>query len=528
MLASFAAVGATLAVGSLWPPALWMLVVFAPIIGLGVLDMAQSTHAIRRNFPVVGRLRYVFEAIRPEINQYFVESDLSGVPFSREKRSVAYQRAKRALATVPFGTQQDVYAPGYEWMEHSLLATQAPPSVRVRIGGSACKQPYESALLNISAMSYGSLSRAAIEALNRGAKVGGFSHNTGEGAISDYHRFGGDLVWQIGTGYFGCRTEDGRFCCESFARTASLPAVKMIEIKLSQGAKPGHGGILPAAKVTPEISRIRGVPMGSDVLSPPSHSTFSCPRTLVRFVAELRRLSGGKPVGIKLCLGRRHEFLAICRAMLEENTTVDFVTVDGGEGGTGAAPLEFSNRLGTPLADALVFVHNALVGAGLRDEVRVIASGKIVTGFDMARALALGADVCNSARAMMFALGCIQARKCNSNECPAGVATQEPSLVVGLVVPDKAARVASYQRQTVEALCELLGAAGLSDPSQLRPEHIMRRVSESNAVHYGQLHTFVQPGQFQRGELPDGYESWADVSADSFLQSPAPGVRHAA
>lgn len=523
--AAVASIGAACVV---WAPAAWMFVVVAPVIALGIADLRQSTHAIRRNFPVIGRLRYLFEAIRPEINQYFVESDLSGTPFSREMRSVAYQRAKHTLDTVAFGTQQDVYAPGYEWMEHSMLATASAAPVRVRIGGSQCSQPYDAALLNVSAMSFGSLSRAAIEALNRGAAAGGFFHNTGEGGISAHHRHGGDLVWQIGTGYFGCRTDEGTFCAEHFVDNARLEAVKMIEIKLSQGAKPGHGGILPAAKLTPEIAQIRGVPLGRDVLSPPAHSAFSTPRELVRFVARLRDLSGGKPVGIKLCLGRRHEFLAICRAMIEEDSTVDFVTVDGGEGGTGAAPLEFSNRLGTPMADALSFVHNALVGAGLRDRVRVIASGRIVTGFDMARAIALGADLCNSARAMMFALGCIQARRCNSNECPAGVATQDPSLVVGLVASDKAVRVANYQRQTVHALCELLGAAGLQRPEQLRPSHIYRRIDAARVEHFGTLFPRLAPGALLDGPAPRGFEAWAQVSADSFSPEIEPVVARTA
>lgn len=499
-----------------WPWAVWSLLLIAPLVALGVLDMRQSTHAIRRNFPLVGRGRYLLEAIRPEINQYFVESDLSGTPFNRERRSLAYQRAKRALDTVPFGTQCDVYEQGYEWLEHSMQARSAATPARVVIGGRNCDKPYSSALLNVSAMSFGSLSKAAIEALNRGAAAGGFSHNTGEGGISDHHRHGGDLVWQVGTGYFGCRTADGEFCPDRFAEAARDEQVKMIEIKLSQGAKPGHGGILPAGKVTAEIAKIRGVPMGQDVLSPACHRAFETPRGLVRFVARLRQLSGGKPVGIKLCLGRHVEFLAICKAMLAEGCPVDFVSVDGGEGGTGAAPLEFSNRLGTPLTEALAFVHNALLGAGLRDEVKIVASGKILSGFDMARVLALGADVCNAARAMMFALGCIQARRCNSNDCPAGVATQDPSLVVGLLARDKAVRVANYQQRTVHALCELVGAAGLLDATQLRAHHIWRRVDAQTVRHYGDLFPQLDSGALLDGPGPAGFESWVDASADTF------------
>ena len=393
-------------------------------------------------------------------------------------------------------------------------------ATRIRIGGPACTQPYDASMLNISAMSYGSLSRSAVLALNEGARRGGFFHNTGEGGLSPYHlQPGGDLCWQIGTGYFGCRAADGGFDPAAFAERATLPQVKLIEIKLSQGAKPGHGGILPAAKVTPEISQIRRVPMGQDVLSPPAHRAFSTPLELCAFITQLRELSGGKPIGFKLAVGKRHEFLAICKAMVQSGVAPDFITVDGGEGGTGAAPLEFSNSVGAPLTEALIFVHNALVGCGLRGQIKVIASGKIITGFDMARRLAVGADLCNSARGMMFALGCIQALRCNSNHCPTGVATQDPSLERGLVVAEKAPRVEDFQRETVDALFELLAASGLHHPDDLRPEHVHRRVSASEVRHYGEFYHFLRPGELADGRCLDGewQRLWAQARPESFL-----------
>lgn len=450
-LYTFAPVGALIGLG-----------VTATLFAVGVHDIVQAKHAILRNFPVIGHGRYLLEMIRPEINQYFIESDTDGVPFPREIRSVAYQRAKNVRDTVPFGTQHDVYAAGHEWMNHSLLAA-APPEEehRIEVGSPDCSQPYSMALLNVGAMSYGALSGAAVSALNKGALQGGFAHNTGEGGISEHHMHGGDLIWQLGTGYFGARTPEGDFDPEAFADKAKRPEVKMIEIKLSQGAKPGHGGILPAAKLTKKVAAIRGVPLGQDVLSPPTHSAFSTPLELVLFIKRLRDLSGGKPVGFKLCIGKHREFFCILKAMRATGIVPDFITIDGAEGGTGAAPLEFTNRLGTPLTEAVIFAHNALVGVGLRDQVRILASGKVVSGFDMARAIAMGADACYSARAMMFAIGCIQARRCNSNDCPTGVATQDHALERGLVVSDKATRVYQYQRNTVHALAELVGAAGL-------------------------------------------------------------------
>ncbi len=502
------------------PGVLWALAVLVPLFALGVWDLLQTRHAILRNFPVVGHGRYVLEMIRPEIVQYFIEQNHDGRPLDREQRSVIYQRAKRQLDTLPFGTQRDVYDVGYEWMDHSLHAwhidTHALP--RIRIGGPDCTQPYDAAMLNISAMSYGSLSKNAVLALNEGAREGGFFHNTGEGGLSPYHLApGGDLCWQIGTGYFGCRAADGGFDAALFAEKMALPQVKLCEIKLSQGAKPGHGGILPAKKVTAEISQIRHVPMGQDVLSPPTHRAFSTPAELCAFIAECRRLAGGKPIGFKLAIGRRHEFLAICKAMLESGVTPDFITVDGGEGGTGAAPLEFSNAVGAPLTDALIFVHNALVGCGLRDRIKLIAAGKITTGFDMVRRLAIGADLCYSARGMMVALGCIQALRCNNNHCPTGVATQDPALMRGLVVQDKAPRVANFQRETVESLMELLAAAGVEHPDDLRPDHVHRRVSPTEVRHYGELYEFLEPDVLVDGHAEGAWKTlWSMAQAASF------------
>ncbi len=479
-----------------WPPAIWSLLLIVPLILRGVADIVQTRQAIRRNYPVVGHARYLLELIRPEINQYFVESNSDGRPFSRNDRSVVYQRAKGEVDTLPFGTQQDVYATGYEWINHSLAPVHVTPEdARVRVGGPACAQPYSASLLNVSAMSYGSLSKNAVLALNGGAKIGGFAHNTGEGGLSPYHLSpGGDLIWQIGTGYFSCRHKDGRFSLDEFRARAVLPNVKMIEIKLSQGAKPGHGGILPAQKLTPEIVEIRGVEPGRDVVSPAAHSAFSTPLGLLEFVQQLREASGGKPVGFKLCIGKRHEFLGIVKAMLLSGIMPDFITVDGGEGGTGAAPLEFSDSVGTPLNEGLSFVHNALVGANVREHIRIIASGRVNTGFQIATKVALGADMCNAARAMMFALGCIQALRCNTNRCPTGVATQDPALVGGLHVGDKATRVARFHAETVKSFLEVIGAAGLHHPSALKPWFILKRVSAMEIKSYDDIYPHLEAG----------------------------------
>jgi len=507
-----------------YPQLGWLLVIIAPILILGWYDFFQAHSTIRRNFPIAGRFRYLFEAIRPEINQYFIESNTDGVPLSREQRSIVYQRAKRVLDTLPFGTQHDVYAPGYEWLNHSLAPKHVDPKeLRVTIGSSACRAPYSASILNVSAMSFGSLSKNAVLALNGGARDGNFAHNTGEGGLTPYHlEPGGDLIWQIGTAYFGCRTGDGGFDPEQFRDKAALPQVRMIELKLSQGAKPSHGGILPAGKVTKEISKIRGVPMGRDVISPPGHSTFSTPVQMMEFIATLRDLSGGKPVGFKLCLGKRREFLAICKAMLETEILPDFITVDGGEGGTGAAPLEFSNHVGTPGSEGLLVVHNALTGCELRDKLRVITTGKVNSGFEIIKRLALGADLIYSARAMMLALGCIQALRCNANTCPTGVATQDPNLVAGLVVKQKRVRVRQFHEETLKSTAELLGAMGLGSTHALKPWHVLRRVNRFEVRHYGELTEMLEPGSLRRHPLPSGWErAWHAATAKSFRNAGA-------
>lgn len=491
----FAAVitAALLALSFLSTQWLWAFVLVGPIILLGIYDMLQTKHSILRLYPVLGHFRFLLESVRPELQQYFVESNTDGVPIPREFRSLVYQRAKGVRDTRPFGTIFDVNRAGYEWVNHSIQPKHLEDvDPRVKFGGPDCSKPYMASPLNISAMSYGALSKNAIMALNKGAKIGGFAHNTGEGSMSPYHlEHGGDIVWQIGTGYFGCRNDDGNFCPKTFQENASKDVVKMIEIKLSQGAKPGHGGILPAAKLTEEIAKIRHVPMGADVVSPPAHTAFSTPIELLNFVKELRELSGGKPVGFKLCIGKRDEFLGICKAMLETNITPDFVTVDGGEGGTGAAPTEMTNSVGTPLRDGLIFVHSALLGIGLRDKIRIIASGKVFSAFHMLRAIALGADTVNSARGFMMALGCIQARTCNTDHCPTGIATQNPSRNKAIVVTDKAQRVANFHRRTVTNLVELIGAAGLNGIQELQPHHINRRVQGTDIKNYAQLYPSI-------------------------------------
>jgi len=503
-----------------WPPVLWGLVVLLPLFLLGLGDIFQNKHTILKNFPIIGHGRYMIEGVRPELQQYLIESNLDAYPVEREFRALVYQRAKGELETRPFGTQRDLYRVGYEWASHSLAPVEKlEQEPRVRFGGPDCAKPYSSSHLNVSAMSFGSLSSNALLALNEGARNGNFAHNTGEGGVSRYHlQPGGDLIWQIGTGYFGCRAKDGGFDPERFRDNAAREQVRMIEVKLSQGAKPGHGGILPAVKVTPEIAEARGLEPYKSALSPPWHSAFETPAGLVEYVARLRELCGGKPVGIKLCVGRRTDVLAIIKAMLEVGTAPDFVTVDGGEGGTGAAPLEFSNSLGMPGRDGLVFVANALTGAGLREQVRVVYSGKVFSAFHMIRAFALGADVCNSARAMMFALGCIQALRCNSNKCPTGITTQNPALVRGLHVPGKAERVHRFHEATIHALLEMIAAMGLKQIEEVRAHHVYRRVDDLNVRSFAEIYRFLEPGELLSGDLPDCSlaREWNDASADNW------------
>jgi glutamate synthase domain-containing protein 2 len=479
--------------GFAWAYAIWL-----PLTIGGIYDMVQTRHAIARNFPILGRGRYIAEWFRPKILQYFVEPDTEGRPFSRLNRNIIYQRAKKQTDTTPFGTQLDVYEEGYEWMAHSIAAIDNKSldhHPRVTVGGKDCKRPYDLSILNVSAMSFGSLSKNAVMALNGGARIGKFAHNTGEGGISPYHlEPGGDLIYQVGTGYFGCRSAEGGFDPDVFAETVAPDNIKMIELKLSQGAKPGHGGILPAAKNTPEIAAIRKVKPGVQVDSPPFHRAFNTPIGLLELLSVMRERSGGRPVGFKLCVGNRHEFIAICKAMLETGIRPDFITVDGGEGGTGAAPLEFSNFVGMPFREGLAFVHDALTGFDLRRDIRVLASGKIASGFDLFRARAIGADACNSARAMMMALGCIQALECNKNTCPTGVATQNPELVSGLVVADKRVRVANYHKNTVESFVELMAAAGVREPAQINRSMINRRVLMNITKRYDEIYPPLPPG----------------------------------
>lgn len=488
---------------------------------LGYIDMFQTHHAVRRIYPLLGRLRYLMEDLRPKMYQYFIESDIDGRPIHRVDRSTIYQRAKKTLQTIPFGTQFDVYSEGYEWMCHSV-APKAFETLdhnpRVIFGNKDCKQPYSASIFNVSAMSYGSMSGNAIEALNAGAKIGGFAHNTGEGGLSDYHlKHGGDLIWQIGTAYFGCRNEDGTFSDDLFAKKSVHPHVKMIELKISQGAKPGHGGILPASKNTEEIARIRHIKPHTIVASPPFHSAFNTPLEMIKFIKKLRELSGGKPVGFKLCIGHKSEFIAICQAMIELDTYPDFITVDGGEGGTGAAPPEFSNYIGAPMLDGLAFVHNILCGLDIRKHIRIIASGKITSGFHIARAIALGADTCNSARAMMMAIGCIQALLCNTNRCPTGITTQDPKLTVGLVVDEKKVRVANYHEETVKSFVELLGASGLDIMKNLTRSHIYRRVSLNEMLTYEEIFPSIEIGSMLDGKIPDKYKlDFANADVNSW------------
>jgi glutamate synthase domain-containing protein 2 len=511
VLISTAALLITLGLSIYLNPNWYVLLAFLLVLTiLGYYDMYQKKHSIMRIYPVVGRLRYFMEEMRPKIYQYFIESDIDGRPINRIDRSTVYQRAKLENDTMPFGTQLDVYSEGYEWLCHSIAPKDFKTmnhDPRVMIGNKDCKQPYSCSIYNISAMSFGSLSSNAVEAMNGGAKIGGFAQNTGEGGLSPFHlKHGGDVIWQIGTGYFGCRDKEGNFNPELFKEKSQLPNVKMIEVKISQGAKPGHGGILPASKNTPEIAAIRSIEPYQLVASPPYHKAFDTPRGLILFIQKLRELSGGKPVGFKLCIGHKSEFIGICKAMIDLDIYPDFITVDGAEGGTGAAPQEFSNYVGAPLLDGLDFVINILRGLNIRNHIKVIAAGKIVSGFHIIRALALGADACYSARAMMMAVGCIQALLCNTNKCPVGVATQDPKLTVGLDVSDKKTRVANFHHKTIESVVELLGASGLDSIDRLTRHHIYRRISFNSMQTYEEIFPSYEIGAFLNGEIPERYK----------------------
>lgn len=511
----------------------WLIVfcVLFPLVLVGIFDVTQSEHSLLRNYPVIGSVRWIFEALRPYLRQYLMEDDQSERPYNREDRSIIYARAKNEEDRQPFGTELDTYAAEYEWMTHSLApAPVAHEPFRVTVGGSACTKPYSASVLNVSAMSFGSLGRNAIEALNLGAKGAGCYHDTGEGGLSPYHRIhGGDIVWELGSGYFGARNRDGTFSAERFAERATDPQVKMVEIKLSQGAKPGHGGVLPAAKVTPEIAEIRGIPMGEDCISPSRHSAFSTPAQMMEFVAQLRELSGGKPVGIKLCVGHPSEVFALAKAMVKTGIQPDFVVVDGAEGGTGAAPHELADHLGMPLREGLIIMRNALVGTGLRQEVRLAASGKVTSGFSMAANMAIGADWCNAARAFMFSLGCVMSMRCHTGTCPTGVTTNDPHLQRGLVVDEKAERVASFHRHSVHALAELIAAAGLDHPRELLPHHVWHRVSPIEVKALDRIYTFLEAGVLLDAPDETSYAAeWHAADADSFAPRQAVGPRRAA
>lgn len=495
------------------------ILIFGALTALGVRDLMQKGHAVLRNYPISAHIRFLLEEIRPEMRQYFFESEKDGMPFSRDIRAVVYQRAKMQLDKRPFGTQEDVYRQGYEWMHHSVSPkTHAEEKFRVTIGGPDCAKPYSASVFNISAMSFGALSPNAVRALNAGARKGGFAHDTGEGGFSPYHaEMGGDIIWEIGSGYFGCRHLDGTFDPEAFARVARQDQIKMVELKISQGAKPGHGGVLPAAKVSEEISKIRGVAMGEDCISPASHRAFSTPAGMMQFIGEMRKLSGGKPTGFKLCIGHPWEFLAICKAMIETGIYPDFIVVDGNEGGTGAAPLEFMDHLGMPMREGVSFVHNALIGINARDRIKIGASGKIATAFDMARAMSIGADYCNSARGFMFSLGCIQSLSCHTDRCPTGVATQDPTRARALYVPLKIDRVHNYHLATLHSLTELIAAAGLEHPQQLRPIHFSQRTSTTDVKSFAQLYPSLRPGELLEGTEDARFrDAWRMARTETF------------
>jgi glutamate synthase domain-containing protein 2 len=498
-----------------------LALVAGALVAVGLVDILQKRSTLRRNYPLTSHVRFLFEYFRPMLRQYVVESDNEEVPFSHVQRKVVKQRAKNALDVRPFGSDLDVYAERYEWLNHSLAPSEiASHDFRVTVGGPQCTQPYSASVFNISAMSFGSISANAVRALNEGARRGGFYHDTGEGSLSAYHREnGGDIVWELGSGYFGACERAGVFSAERFAEKARLAQVRMIEIKLSQGAKPGHGGVLPAPKVSAEIAATRGVPQGEDCVSPARHSTFDTPEGLLHFVARLRELSGGKPVGFKLAIGHPWEWFGIAKAMTSTGILPDFIVVDGGEGGTGAAPPEFIDHVGVPLREALMLVHNTLVGLDLRQHIRIGASGKVITAVDLARTLALGADWCNAARGFMFALGCIQSQSCHTDRCPTGIATQDPLRWNKLDVPDKATRVANFHQNTLKALRDLIQATGLAHPAELGPEHVIRRISGNQVRSLATLYPFLEPGELLR-HIPEGHivfeRFWEHARSDSF------------
>ncbi len=496
---------------------IWLAVIGALLAALGAYDLIQRRHSILRNYPILGHGRFMLEAIRPELQQYFIERNFDGRPFDRDTRTSIYERAKGVKDEQAYGTERNTGAIGYEWLMHSAAPMDPPKEVpRVRIGGPDCAKPYDMALLNVSAMSFGALSGAALTALNRGAAAGGFAHDTGEGGLTKYHENGADIVWELGSGYFGARTKDGGFDEGEFRDKAAHERIRMVSLKLSQGAKPGIGGQLPGAKVTKEIAEARDVPQGQSCVSPAAHKVFSTPRELVRFIAHFRELAGGKPAGFKLCVGLRHELLAICKAMVEEGVTPDFIVVDGAEGGTGAAPMEYEDNVGTPLTEGLIMLHNALVGVGLRDRIRIGASGKIATGTDIVKRLAIGADYANAARAMMMAVGCIQSQRCHTNTCPVGVATQDPKRSRALDVPDKTERVRRYQEAVVKEAMRVMASMGVREPGGLTPHMLMRRDADSHTRSYAELYEWLAPGQLL-AEPPEFWAAdWGRATPDSF------------
>ena len=495
----------------------WLAVLGGALIALGAHDLLQRRHSILRNYPIIGHGRFLLESIRPELQQYFIERNFDGRPYDRDTRASIYQRAKGVKDEQAFGTERDVGEVGYEWLMHSTAPLDPPEQpTRVRVGGPDCTRPYDMALLNVSAMSFGALSGAALTALNRGAAAGGFAHDTGEGGLTRYHLEGGDVVWELGSGYFGARTQDGGFDRGEFRDKAAHERVRCVSLKLSQGAKPGIGGQLPGPKVTKEIAEARDVPQGESCISPAAHRVFSTPRELVRFIAEMRELAGGKPTGFKLCVGLRHELLAICKAMVAEGITPDIIVVDGAEGGTGAAPMEYEDNVGTPLTEGLMMVHNALVGVGLRDRIRIGASGKIATGTDVVKRLAIGADYTNAARAMMMAVGCIQSQRCHTNTCPVGVATQDPRRARALDVPDKTERVRRYQSAVVKEAMRVMASMGVGEPAQLTPHMLMRRVTAGRISSYAELYHWLEPGELLGGPPDFWAADWARANPDAF------------